>query len=524
MSGRKKWEAIIAGIMVVLAFTGCGEGTEGAGSMMGQGEDTVSEGKTYNGIDVSEEVELIMYLIGSRTPDFDEVYEEVNRHLKETVNATIQVEFLAWNEHDTKYNLLFTSGEEFDLIFTASGWAHYEKTAAMGGFYALSEEFIQTYAPDIWEVMPAEAWEQAKISGNIYMVPQNYQEFANEAFVVRGDLMEKYGFSDITTFEELKEFMLKVVDNEEDIYAALEAPWYLYFEGNGMARIDGTPNELFLYHITDAEDTTVTYLLDWEYFRDYAMLAKELYDAGCWSKDVLLTTKERQAGFLSGNTATMVWNLGTCRYYAGKAEEMHPEWEVTIVDPNLKVDKRLIPYINDGVALNVNSRYKERALMVLNELYTNPEVYDLTALGIEGKHWEAVGENQYRQLNGYDSYAAGMNSNWGWRNEQVMRTEFMEVHTTIDENYEKLMHIWRNSVKPDNPLDGFVYQNVNYASEIAELDTIIAHYYDPLINGIVDDVDEGIAALREQLEEIGIQEIYEDIKKQAEEYIQEHSE
>ena len=27
-------------------------------------------------------------------------------------------------------------------------------------------------------------------------------------------------------------------------------------------------------------------------------------------------------------------------------------------------------------------------MMVLNEFYTNPDVYDLAMLGIEGKHWE----------------------------------------------------------------------------------------------------------------------------------------
>ena len=36
--------------------------------------------------------------------------------------------------------------------------------------------------------------------------------------------------------------------------------------------------------------------------------------------------------------------------------------------------------------------------MVLNEFYTNPEIYDLTKLGIEGVHWEAVGEDQYKLL------------------------------------------------------------------------------------------------------------------------------
>ena len=58
--------------------------------------------------------------------------------------------------------------------------------------------------------------------------------------------------------------------------------------------------------------------------------------------------------------------------------------------------KKVNSYINNGVAININSKNPERAMMVLNEFYTNPAVYDLAMLGIEGKHWEAVGSDQYK--------------------------------------------------------------------------------------------------------------------------------
>ena len=64
----------------------------------------------------------------------------INEILEEKLNCSLNVEFLSWGEHDTKYSLLFSSQEDFDLIFTASSWCHYEQTVSLGGFAPLSEE------------------------------------------------------------------------------------------------------------------------------------------------------------------------------------------------------------------------------------------------------------------------------------------------------------------------------------------------------------------------------------------------
>ena len=189
---KKAAALLLAAAMITGAAAGCS--TAGQASSSG-GTDAASAGDAASGetgaVDTSEKVELKMYLIGDRTPDFDEVYAEINKILEEEINATVSVDFLSWGEHETKYSLLFSGQEDFDLIFTASSWCHYEQTVALGGCEPLSEEFIQTYAPDIWEVVPEMAWEQAKINGTIYMVPNYANEFGQDVMAVRGDLMEQ---------------------------------------------------------------------------------------------------------------------------------------------------------------------------------------------------------------------------------------------------------------------------------------------------------------------------------------------
>lgn len=469
-------------------------------------------------IDISEHVDLTMYLIGDRTPDFDEVYGKINEILEEKLNCSLSVEFLSWGEHDTKYSLLFSGGEEFDLIFTASSWCHYEQTVALGGFEPLSEEFIQTYAPDIWEVVPSMAWDQARIDGEIYMVPNYQNEFGQDVMAIRGDLMEKYGFEEITNWDELMEFYKACAADGQ--YASQGGPWYQYFQTYGLSTTGGAPKagELILYHAQDAEDLEFTYLLDWDGFTDYCKQMKELADLGAWSPDVLNSNDERQTGLLTGRTAGMTWNLGTCRTYAKQANADNEDWNVVLVDPVQAMPKKVNSYINNGVAINAMSENKERAMMVLNEFYTNPDVYDLAMLGIEGKHWEAIGDDQYKVID-ESGYGVSSNCNWGWNNCEIQRSEYIEDRTALDDQYDAIMEEWNGNVKPAHPYDSFNFDSTNVSTQFAAVEAALGTYYDPLVNGLVEDVDASVEALKAALESAGIRDIIAEMEAQAAEHV-----
>ncbi len=521
----KKFTALFLSVaMAIGMLAGCGSKDDGGSSASqpaaeGSSEaDTQADGGSADAIDISEHVELKMYLLGDRTADFDEVYAEINKILEEKLNASVSVEFLSWGEHDTKYSLLFSGGEDFDLIFTASSWGHYEQTVALGGFYPLTEEFVQTYAPDIWNVVPEMAWSQAKIDGTAYMVPNYQNEFGQDVLAVRGDLMEKYGISEITNWDQLVEFYKACA--ADGVYASQGGPWYQYFQAQGLTITGGAPKggELILYNSQDPSDLSFTYLLDWSGFADYCYQMKELAELGCWSPDVLSSSDERQTGLLTGRTAGMIWNLGSCKTYAAQANAENPDWNVTLVDPVADQPKKVNSYINNGVAINVNSKNPERAMMVLNEFYTNPEINDMTRFGIEGKHWEAVGDDQYKVID-ETNFGVDSNCNWGWMNNDIKRTEYIEDRTPLDDTYDAMLESWNNNVKAEHVYDGFNFDSTNVTTQVAAVEAAISTYYDPLINGLVDDVDASLEALRAALESAGIRDIIAELEKQAADYV-----
>lgn len=510
-------------VMLTVMLTGCGfsnkkgdKDTTNTAAVV-----TETDGKTYNGVDISKEVTLKMYLLGERSKDFDKVYAEINKLLKEKLNTTVEIEFLSWSEHERKYSLLFSAGEEFDLIFTASGWGHYEATAAMGGFYELSEDFIKTYAPDIFKVAPEAAWTQALIDGKIYMVPNYQNEFAVNVLAVRGDLLKKYGSDTIKSWDDLIAYYGDIAAGESGITplgtqgGGLLYPFLLH---KGVDTIGGAPSELFIYNTLDPEDHSITYALDWEGFSEYCKAVKQMFDSGYWSADSLATTEERQDGLLNGTAASMVWNIGSCKLYADQANKEHPDWEVTIVDIASDIPKGVNPYINNGVAINEVSNNKERAMMVLNEFYTNPAIYDLASLGIEGIHWEAVGTDKYKLLDANSDYGLDNNCNWGWTNADIRRKQYIENPTALDKKAEELKNTWSEDIKADHIYDGFTFDNSKVSSEIAAVGTVITQYYTPLMCGMAGDVDKAILELRNQLENAGIQSIYAEIQRQAAEF------
>ena len=189
---------VLALALVLTAFTGCG-GTGTSGSAATPASTSGSEPAA--GPDISEEVTLTMYLIGDRPVDNDLVFEKINERLKEEINATIDVKFMSWSEYEQKYPLIFASGEDWDIIFTAD-WCFYNAQATKQGFWEITPEALETYAPMTAESMYPEAWEQAKVDGKVYMLPMNYQELTAYVWMARGDLMEKYGIESLDTFED----------------------------------------------------------------------------------------------------------------------------------------------------------------------------------------------------------------------------------------------------------------------------------------------------------------------------------
>ncbi len=163
----RAWKKLLAAGMTaaltVGLLAGCGNGRTSTPEKTG-GQSASAEGTTNGELDTSEEVELVMYVVGDRPAGQDVVDENLNKILKEKLNCTLKINWIGWAEYSNKYPLLFSSGEEFDIAYSAT-WLNFASLAQKGAFMNL-DELWPTYAPDNFAAATETAKEQATVGGH----------------------------------------------------------------------------------------------------------------------------------------------------------------------------------------------------------------------------------------------------------------------------------------------------------------------------------------------------------------------
>lgn len=520
---RKFLSLVLGMAMTTQIFAGCGsekakEPEESSTNTNVESEeikDETTESASETGTpDISEHVDLTMYLVGDTPETYDDIIAKVNEITEREINASLEVKWLSWSEYDSKYSLLFSGKEDFDVIYTASGWCHYEQTVALGGFMELTEDLLSTYMPDVWEQLPETAWNQAKIDGKVYMVPANFVEVNPTTIAVRTDWLKEFGMNDIGSWDDLVAFMKACGENGKNAFAVKEDnPWTMYTKNTPYCNLGG--NGFIYYNGYDAEDGQLISLFDMEEFRDYCHQMKEVADAGAIPGDVLSASiEERQNYIANGKAGFCLWNVGTCKVIANEINAAHPECEMQIFE--FAEDNTYIatPYTSNAMAINANSKNPERAMMLLNLLATNQEIMDLTILGIQGVNWEFNDDGTYSVLQPYNA-----SNYWGWRNRNLLRTPYNPAATDVDVKYEQMMERFYESLKPEHALDCFSFDTTPVSTQVAAVDAAGGTYWYPLVCGLVDDVDATIEQYKTAMETAGLQDIIDEAQRQVDAYM-----
>jgi putative aldouronate transport system substrate-binding protein len=462
------------------------------------------------GIDTSKEVKLKTVLLGSKPKAFDEVYGEVNKLLKQKINATLDISFLDWGEYQQKYPLMFAANEDFDLVFSAT-WSYYAQQATKNGFMPLTEDLIKKFAPKTWAEEPKVAWEQAKINGKIYMIPQNNFEYSYHMIGIRGDLRQKYNLPELKTYDDYVNYLKVISEKEKEFKPSIGVS-----EFNSVELIQ--PNEWnfvvpqlpIVYKVTEATGKLFSYVDTPE----FATFSKKMFDTqktGAWSRDAIANKVDKTQAFKDGKLASVEWNLGTLLRTKSEMQTTHPDWKVELYD--LSADKKRLsnPFINNGMSIHAGSKNYERALMAIDLLRYDPEIHDLTNYGIKGKHYEPVGKDQFKPLPASADFPPSGTDPWGWNslNERL--------DSTVAEETIKFTENWKKTVTVNHPLETFTFDDSKVKNEVAAVSNVMETYGKPLFYGLVDpnDAGHGLQIFKDKLKQAGIDKIVAEMQSQA---------
>lgn len=530
MKNRKRiLSLLLAGTLALTALAGCSDGQDGGSASAGSaGESQASADAgddgalTYNGQDVSEPVELVMYYIGDPAEDEELVLGEINSRLTEKINASLTLKNMSLSDYTTKYSLTIAGGENIDLIYTST-WAFYQTEASKGAFAEVTDQVIDDYMPLHRENQAEASWGQAKISGKVYFVPGNMANVNANAIVIRGDLREKYNLDPLESIDDLQEYYAAVAaDPDSGVSFAYDASQnndtskvIMLASKNNWIQITGSLNNYLAYEYS--EDVTagdVFWMYGTDEYLEFANRMKEWADSGFWSKSAIANATDVKEAFLNGTSASYTQNLGTVGATASQVLETHPEWEPEVYDLTPGVDRFIGSYTGDGMAVLASSQHQDRAFMALDLLKFDEEIYYLVRHGIEGVHYENVGGGMWKALDDQSKYPFGTAFSWGLKNSLYDLTR----EDTFPDQVE-IGAVWTEQAV-DSPTAAFSFDETNVKNELANLQSVYTQYAPLLDLGLVDNVEETLAEFNRQAEAAGLEKILEEARTQIAAYLE----
>lgn len=469
--------------------------------------------------DLSEHVVLTMYCIGDEGGVFAQQHlDKLNAILTEKINAEIEPIMVSWGDYKTKLPMVWASGEQFDLTYTAN-WVSYFDEADKGAFMDITELF-PTYAPETYAELEAlDKLETTKVGGKLYMVPNNIADYTTFIFNYREDLRKKYDCPEIDSWETLEIYMQAIKDNEPGMlpYAitnndAVKTQTWLN-EMDWARPIDNGSVGVFTYNLLDP--TTIFSMVDTPEYEEYVMKAREYYEAGYWSQSVMAETTAVKDAFLTGKSAIYAANFSNSNGVYMELAASQPDWEIGLWSSDLASGAvESTAASNNGTAIGPFSKHPERAMMFIELCYQDPEVYHILMDGLEGITYEADYDKMVKWVpETTDPSTTNLkNLGMGFGTDKYFLGSLNDspIVNDLKAQYAEC------TVFP--ALSGFVLNKDSISAELAAIKAVCDEYKVPLEKGVVDPV-EGLATLKEKLIEAGYETVLAEMNAQLAEYL-----
>ncbi len=510
MKGWKKGTQglVIILLMLSLVISGCTK--NGNNEPSAAPEETMAAGETAAPTAEAtaaplEPVELTWYYgTGAQQPDQQVVEDAVNKYLKEktSLNVTLHLNAVDFGSYDQKLNPMIAANEDMDILWTTAGWLLiYTSNVAKGSFLAL-DELLPKYAPKIAnEMMPASFWEDVKYPADqkIYAIP-NYQIAATaQGFVFQKELVDKYKF-DITTVKktaDLEPFLKTLKENEPGIIP-------LAFHGPRNPIDFGTDYKYSSSIWYDKDDPFTPVDLDkTPEKKAYWDLMHSWYDKGYLYQDLAIV-KDFDALVKEGNIAV----INDATFKPGGESELKVKFGGKDVVRQQMTDVSFTGVTATMNAISKNSKNPERALMLLELINTDKELYQLLCYGIVGTHYNVV-DGVYQAIEG-SAYAPGIDWVFGNQFNGLLRVgqpaDLWEQTKRLNESAEV------------SPLYKFHFNADAMKTEEAAMNAVIDEYI-PMLNFGVADPNVVVPKYLEALEKAGSLRFGEEVKKQLDAWI-----
>lgn len=409
---------------------------------------------------------------------------------------------------------LFENDGTVDLIqlFGQNLW-----TLAANGQIEPLDELMAEYGQGILDVIDPDLWWGCQVDGETFCVPLLSRAYGvSWAIYVREDLCDKYNLTEenFRTTESLTEVLAMIKENEPDILP-------IAANGNILGYIVADPDEPLYSNTGDycsgalpediSQGIKVVNYFATDFYKREINIARDWYLKGYVDENIAILNPE---------DVEAVWNSNGafCRFgvYAPGFGTPISNSRTFILGERSEPRTGTAEISVFGWMIPAASRNHEKAMQVLNEIFTNKELSNAICWGIEGEHYVKTGadDRQIRYPDGVTAETVTYNNDQNYAFGDFFGGLYLEG---TPDNYDEICAAFNETKEKDTYL-GFSLDVSNIRTPLAAISAVI-NQYDPLLGCGAVDPEVVLPEFLAALEGAGIQITMDEFQAQIDEYV-----
>lgn len=465
MNKKKAMALLLVSVMAGSMLAGCGSDNA---SSSNDGSSKSADSSNQDSYTVK-----ILAPGDASTDDCAKISEAASKITEEKFNTKVELTRVGFGSYDQQVNLTLASSEKLDLMYEYCGNV---TSAISSGQIVPITDYLDSYGSDMKSQISDSDWKCVTFNGDIYGVPANKEKATGWGFAMNKEMADATGidYSSIKTEEELEPLLEKVKEMYPDVYPIVS--------NNGsmslMTDQDDLGGDIGSLESASGDNTTVINYYGTDEYMNEMKLRYDWAQKGLIMPDASTSTENANSLIGAGKGFGRFTNTKP-----GIEKEMEKE-----VGKEVVVLEMVKPYTTTTRVDIVwyvphNSEKPERAVQVLNEIYTNPDLANLFINGLEGKHYEFVDKEK-----GIVNYPEGVNASntgynslpWAWPNETISY-----IWEGLDSDiWDQIQEFNKDATV--SPAKGFAWDNTEVQNEVTACANVVAKYGPALECGSLD--------------------------------------
>ena len=424
-----------------------------------------------------------------------------------------------------KMPILISSGQDMGIVSYGPNVGVPYLTNSLNGAFAPLDDLLDQYAPATKALFSAENWACMNVGGDIFGVPTLKDNAYVMNAVYNQTMADALGI-DMSGYEwknimELEPLLMEVWEKRNAwmpewsdrtlLLLGVPSPWPhtfavdVYAAGN-LGAVCNIPG---LMEINGYDANTVFNLYGTPEFLEYALCAARLADVGIQNVETQLSWTDTQAySFLRPG-----WG------WIRTADNMHGDDHVMKLMPSARTWTDTSTFHSAGLAISSSCKEKERAMMVIELMNTDPYLATLVRWGLEEEHWVRDENGKMTQdgsIRNSDPGAGIKYQNWygAWFGNLLIVEAPENFVGPNNEFMTRLKEINESALA--NHM-GFVLDQEPIVTELAAVSAVIGEYVPTLQQGVL--LSEGrvtayVEEFNAKLYDNGLQRIIDEVQRQ----------